>query len=429
MADSRPSLLYLVHRIPYPPNKGDKVRSFNILRQLARSHRVFLGCFVDQPDDLRHVPALREWCELSCVIPIDPRIRRLASLRGLLHGEALSLPYYRSPRLADWVARVVAEHDIGRAVAFSGPMAQYLDQPGLARRVLDFCDVDSAKWSQYADGRRWPMSWLYRREGERLFAFERAAAADCDACLFVTEAEAELFRRAAPELSTRAGVMQNGVDADYFSPAHAGESPYPAGGPVLVFSGAMDYHPNIDAVAWFATELLPRIRAQVPGARFWIVGMNPAPTVRALAGEGVFITGTVPDVRPWIAHADVVVAPLRIARGIQNKVLEAMAMARPVVVSAAPATGLAAASGRDCEVAADAEAFCAHVVDLLGDPARCAAMGAAARECVLEAYSWQAHLRMLDWLLEASPGAAPAQRAPAGASPAAEPEPVASRGA
>lgn len=397
MADSRPSLLYLVHRIPYPPNKGDKVRSFNILRQLARSHRVFLGCFVDQPDDLRHVPALREWCELSCVIPIDPRIRRLASLRGLLHGEALSLPYYRSPRLADWVARVVAEHDIGRAVAFSGPMAQYLDQPGLARRVLDFCDVDSAKWSQYADGRRWPMSWLYRREGERLFAFERAAAADCDACLFVTEAEAELFRRAAPELSTRAGVMQNGVDADYFSPAHAGESPYPAGGPVLVFSGAMDYHPNIDAVAWFATELLPRIRAQVPGARFWIVGMNPAPAVRALAGEGVFVTGTVPDVRPWIAHADVVVAPLRIARGIQNKVLEAMAMARPVIVTPEALDGLEYGPPYPllAREAGDWAKLCAAVAE-----GRHAGLGPHLRGWVAGQYGWTGKMARLRELLE-----------------------------
>jgi sugar transferase (PEP-CTERM/EpsH1 system associated) len=423
--DSRPPLLYLTHRIPYPPNKGDKVRSFNILRQLARTHRVWLGTFVDHPDDHQHIPALKQWCEQTCVIPIEPGIRRVASLRGLLRGEALSLPYYRNQRLAEWVDRAIGEHGITRAVAFSGPMAQYLDVRGLERRVVDFCDVDSAKWTQYAADRRWPMSWLYRREGERLLAFERTAAADCDACLFVTEAEADLFRAAAPELSTRVGVMQNGVDADFFSPAHAGESPYAAGGPVIVFSGAMDYWPNVDAVTWFANELLPRIRQQVPDARFCIVGMNPAPAVQALAGEGITVTGTVPDVRPYIAHADVVVAPLRIARGIQNKVLEAMAMARPVVVSAAPATGLDAEDGRDCAVAADGEAFCSRVIELLGDPARGATMGAAARDCVLRAYSWSAHLRMLDWLLEAPPGTAIAARAGLVLSPTAAVEPVA----
>lgn len=405
MEDSRPPLLYLTHRIPYPPNKGDKVRSFNILRQLARTHRVFLGCFVDHPDDKQHIPALRKWCEHSCVVPIEPGIRRIASLRGLLRGEALSLPYYRSPRLRAWVRRVVIEHGIRSAVAFSGPMAQYLDLPGLDRRVIDFCDVDSAKWSQYASDRRWPMSWLYRREGERLLAFERASAARCDASLFVTEAEAELFRGAAPEISARVGVMQNGVDAEYFSPEHRFESPYPPGGPVLVFSGAMDYWPNIDAVTWFAREVLPRIRAEQPQVRFWIVGMNPAPAVQALAaeGSGVVVTGTVPDVRPFLAHAQVVVAPLRIARGIQNKVLEAMAMARPVVLTQAPAAGLAAQNGRDCEVAADEADLAARVLGLLGDDARRARMGEAALDCVLRAYSWSAHLRVLDGLLDVQP--------------------------
>jgi sugar transferase (PEP-CTERM/EpsH1 system associated) len=399
----RTPLLYLTHRIPYPPNKGDKVRSFNILRQLSRTHRVWLGTFVDHRDDLQHVATLKQWCEQVCAIPIEPRIRRIASLRGLLRGEALSLPYYSSPRLAEWVARTIGEHDIRAAVAFSGPMAQYLDMPGLQRRVIDFCDVDSAKWAQYAPEHRWPMSWLYRREGERLLAFERQAAAQVDASLFVTEAEAELFRHAAPEAASCVGVMQNGVDADFFSPANAGKSPYPPGGPVIVFSGAMDYWPNVDAVTWFATELLPRIRQTVPDARFWIVGMNPAPAVQALAGEGVAVTGTVPDVRPYIAHADVVVAPLRIARGIQNKVLEAMAMARPVVVSADSATGLAARPGQDFEIARDGDDTVRHVLALLADSARRSTMGAAARACVVEHYSWQAHLAQLDALLRPPP--------------------------
>ncbi len=406
MTDSRSSLppvLYLVHRIPYPPNKGDKVRSFNILRQLARTHRVFLGTFVDHPDDRQHVAKLSEWCEDVCAIELAPRIGRLKSLRGLLSGEALSLPYYRSAQLADWVRSTVTAQGIEQAVAFSGPMAQYLDAPGLKRRVIDFCDVDSAKWTQYAADRRWPMSWLYRREGERLLAFERQAAACSDASLFVTEAEAALFTGAAPEAAVLTRVMQNGVDADFFSPAHALANPYPkpssAGGPVLLFTGAMDYWPNIDAVSWFATEVLPAIRTRRPDVRFWIVGMNPAPTVQALAGEGVVVTGTVPDVRPYLAHADVVVAPLRIARGIQNKVLEAMAMARPVVLSAAPAVGLAAESGRQCEIAADGPAFAQAVLQLLEQPERCGPMGTAARECVLRAYSWPAHLAMLDQLL------------------------------
>ena len=402
MADVRTPLLYLVHRIPYPPNKGDKVRSFNILRQLAKRHRIFLGTFVDHPDDVQYIDKLSEWCEESRVIRLDPRSAKIASLRGLVTGEALSVPYYRNAELAEWVKQVVAREGIHEAVAFSGPMAQYLDAPGLTQRVIDFCDLDSAKWTQYAGDHRWPMSWLYRREGRQLLAFERAAAAKAEASVFVTEAEADLFRKAAPELVGRVSAMQNGVDSDYFSPDNGGASPYPAGGPVIVFTGAMDYWPNVDAVVWFATELLPKVRAQVPDARFWIVGMNPAPAVQALAGEGVVVTGTVPDVRPYLAHSDVIVAPLRIARGIQNKVLEAMAMARPVVISSAPATGLEARSGHDCEIAHSGEEFVSRTVELLADVTLRRTMGLAAREAVLRSYSWSAHLAALEKLLGAS---------------------------
>ena len=157
------------------------------------------------------------------------------------------------------------------------------------------------------------MSWLYRREGAKLLDFERKAAAASDASLFVTEAEAQLFRQAAPELAPRVGVMQNGVDSDYFSPEHTFDNPFPPGGPVLLFTGAMDYWPNIDAVVWFAGELLPKVRRQFPDARFWIVGMNPAPAVQALAADGVVVTGTVPDVRPYLAHADVIAQAKAIA--------------------------------------------------------------------------------------------------------------------
>lgn len=400
MPDHRPPLLYLAHRIPYPPNKGDKVRSFNILRQLACGYRVFLGTFVDHPDDARHIGALSQWCAEHHIVTLNPRWARLASLRGLLTGEALSLPYYRSARLAAWVRETVVRHGITRAVAFSGPMAQYLDVLGMERGIVDFCDVDSAKWTQYAAERSWPMSWLYRREGERLLAFERRAAVAADAALFVTDAEAELFRRAAPEAVAHVGVMRNGVDADYFSPGNGGDTPYPPGGPVLLFTGAMDYWPNIDAVTWFAHEVLPAVRTRRPDARFWVVGMNPTAAVQALAGEGVTVTGTVPDVRPYLAHADVVVAPLRVARGIQNKVLEAMAMARAVVVSAASATGLGATPGHECDIADSADEHAERIAALLGDAGRRVAMGVAGRACVLTRYSWQAHLGLLDNLLD-----------------------------
>ncbi len=397
---SRPPLLYLVHRIPYPPNKGDKVRSFHILRHLSQRYRVFLGCFVDLDEDEAHVPALAQWCEDVCVERIRPLPARFHSLRGLLSGEALTIPYYRNQRLGDWVRARVAEYGIGHAVAFSGAMAQYLDGLPLARRVIDFCDVDSAKWTQYAEARRWPMAWLYRREGERLAEFERQWAGRAEVSTFVTAAERQLFLRDAPDLATRTAVIENGVDADFFSPRHAGARPYPAGRPTVVFSGAMDYWPNVDAACWFAAEVLPLLRERHPTLVFTVVGMNPAPAVRALSEPGrIEVTGTVPDVRPYVAHADVVVAPLRVARGIQNKVLEAMSLARPVVVSTASLSGLRARSGEEYLAAGDASGFAQAVSSLL-ESSRAARIGGAARQRVLQDYSWDAHLGRLCAMLE-----------------------------
>jgi sugar transferase (PEP-CTERM/EpsH1 system associated) len=403
VADQKPPLLYLTHRLPYPPNKGDKVRSHHILRHLANGYRVFLGTFTDTAEDRDHVPALSQWCADVCALPITPLPQRLVSLRGLLTGEALSLPYYRSRMLSAWTDAVIGRHGITQAVAFSGPMAQYLGNARLRRRVVDFCDVDSAKWTQYAATRAWPLSWLYRREGQRLLAFERKAAMDSDASLFVTPAEAAIFRQSAPEVAAKTGVMPNGVDTDYFAPANAPTSPYPSGTPTVAFTGAMDYWPNIDAVRWFATELFPEIRRVHPDLQFWIVGMNPAAAVRALAGNGVIVTGRVPDVRPYLAHATVVVAPLRVARGVQNKVLEAMAMARPVIMSAASATGLDACEEHAYESADSGDDFIRTVLQLLNNPGAAAGMGQAARRFVVSRCSWAAALEVMTGVLSAEP--------------------------
>ncbi|MFA7605217.1 MAG: TIGR03087 family PEP-CTERM/XrtA system glycosyltransferase [Rhodocyclaceae bacterium] len=396
---ARPALLYLTHRIPYPPNKGDKVRSFNLLRQLAASHRVFLGTFIDDPADAVHVPALAEWCEEVFPVAFNPLANRLRSLRGLLSGEALSVPYYRHRMMREWVKAVVDRQDIALGLVFSGPMAQYLEGLPLKRRVIDFCDVDSAKWAQYAEQRRGPMAWLYRREARLLLDFEQRMAAAVEACTFVTEEEAALFHRLAPGCPARVVPVCNGVDARHFAPGQGAPSPYPGGALKLVFTGAMDYWPNIDAVRWFVHSVLPQVAQHCPGVCFYIVGMNPAPEVQALASGQVVVTGAVDDIRPWIEHADVVVAPLRIARGIQNKVLEAMAMARPVVVSAASAAGLEGVPGQDFMPADEAEDFVARILELSADAGARERMGQAARECVLLHYSWQAHLAAFDALL------------------------------
>ncbi|HEU4621484.1 MAG TPA: TIGR03087 family PEP-CTERM/XrtA system glycosyltransferase [Burkholderiaceae bacterium] len=396
------SLLYLAHRIPYPPTKGDKIRSYHVLRFLAKRYRVYLGAFVDDPNDLEHLDALREWCADVHLVPIDPRLAKLKSLVGLATGEALTLPYYRHPSLQAWVERTLRQQSIQKAVVFSAVMTQYLAHASQVRLVADYCDVDSAKWMQYADEHRWPASWIYGREGRRLLAFEREAAQRSVACVFATRAECMLFERLAPECAGQTHAIENGVDTDRFAPDALRASPYAAGEAPIVFTGAMDYWPNIDAVTWFAREAWPLLLNERPDARFVIVGMNPAPAVQALAREcpKVTVTGRVPDVRPYLQHARAVVAPLRVARGIQNKVLEAMAMARPVVVSSAAAHGISAQLGTDFESAADATGYVRKLVPLL-DPETGDAMGQRGRASVRANYDWDRNLARFETLLEA----------------------------
>ena len=398
-------LLYLVHRMPYPPNKGDKVRSYHLLKHLVSKHRVFLGTFIDDPADGPYIDTLRALCAGLHVARLDPRSAKLRSLRGLLNGEPLTLRYYRDAGLADWVDHTVREHNIGTAVVFSSSMAQYVEHRPNLRMLVDFVDVDSAKWSDYAQAHRGPLSWIYRREGKQLLSYERQVAARADASFFVTESETRLFRSLAPECTGNVEAMCNGVDADFFAPNPQRSSPYAADEIALVFTGAMDYWPNIDAVTWFVQDALPALRLAWPALRFHIVGRNPTPAVLALRGDGVQVTGTVEDVRPYLQHASVVVAPLRLARGIQNKVLEAMAMGRPVVASASCAAPIAALIGTELLAANEAADFVSAVSALLAAPSCARDIGEAARKCVLKRYSWQSHLAGIE--LHIFAGAAP----------------------
>jgi sugar transferase (PEP-CTERM/EpsH1 system associated) len=394
-------LLLLIHRIPYPPNKGDKIRSYHLLKHLAQSYRVHLATFVDDADDWQHVPRVEALCASSHFAPLNPLTARVRSLGALLANRSLSRDYYRNKGLRQWTANAMRAHDIRRIVVFSSAMAQYAEAFPEARRVVDFCDVDSDKWRQYAEQKSWPMNWLYRHEARQLLSYERKVALECDASLFVSKPEADLFRALAPESTAKIGFFNNGVDTEYFSPERSYATPYPFGERAVVFTGAMDYWPNVDAVQWFAAEVFPQLRARFADLRFYIVGARPSGAVQALAQlPGVVVTGTVPDVRPYIAHARVAVAPLRIARGIQNKVLEAMAMATPVVVSPQALEGIEAIPGTDLVLANDAAGFVTAVSSLLDQSD--GALGEAARAKVEQLYSWPSNLARIEARLECS---------------------------
>ena len=404
-------LLYLTHRIPFPPDKGDKVRSFHLLQQLASSFEVHLGTFIDDPADIVHLDKLNTFCASVKAVISGAMSMRLRSASGFFSGEALSVSRYRDPGLAAWVGDAIDRHRISKAVVFSSAMAQYIPSFDSMRVVVDFVDVDSSKWAQYATARAWPMSALFAREAKSLLAFERRIARSAHATFFVTPAEAELFRALAPETSRRLKSAENGVNADYFAPSNATPRPFPDDEDAVVFTGAMDYWPNVDAASWFARDVMPHLLSVRPKARFYVVGRNPSSAVRSLSSLAhVVVTGGVADVRPYLQHARAVVAPLRIARGIQNKVLEAMSMARPVVTTSSAAAAIAGEAGRHFVVADERDAY-VEAIDALMDTAVGNAIGRAARQLVVARYDWATNLQPILASLQESPAGAP----PAGA--------------
>ncbi len=393
-------LLFLAHRIPYPPNKGDKIRSFHILKHLAARYRVHLGAFVDDSDDWQHAKMLAQLCTSVHLVPLHPRVALLRSAMGLLRGEALGIPYYRDHRMSAWITALRERIALAGTFVFSSTMAQYVAPLSLPNKVLDLCDVDSEKWRQYAQRHRFPRNWIYQREA-RLLAHEERRLSKCfDALVLVSNNEAELFKQVAPDAAAHTYAIGNGVDTEYFDPQHAYENPYGNDEMPIVFTGAMDYWANVDAVQWFATEVLPQVLIRYPAARFYIVGSRPTDAVRALGNlPNVVVTGTVPDVRPYLFGARVVVAPLRIARGIQNKVLEALAMARPVVATAAALDGLEGVAASGAVAADDAATFATSVMQNLANSALQVSVQGRAYVCAQ--FGWDARLRVLDRLFEA----------------------------
>jgi len=394
----KPEVLFLTHRIPYPPDKGDKIRSWRLLRHLSERYDVHLACFVDDPRDFEHVGYLRRLCRSVECIPLYPRSARARSARGFLTGKALSLAYYRDRKMQRAVNRI-RMRPLAAEFVFCSTMAQYVEpaMPNRAR-VVDFCDADSEKWRQYAGEAQRPMRWIYLREAKLLARAESAIAASVDVSFAITSQEAAIFnkRDGAPG---RVKWWSNGVDTDYFSPtAPLLKCDAPAD---IVFTGAMDYRANVDAAHFFLDAVWPKIRSLAPQTRFAIVGARPQRSLRLRHGkDGVIITGRIDDVRPWLRESKLVVAPLRVARGLQNKVLEAMAMAKPVVATGAAATGLVASRGEAIMIADTAEETAHAILSLLnGENAR-ARIGLAARSAMLENYAWTAQLKRFDDALQ-----------------------------
>ena len=391
-------ILFLAHRVPWPPDRGDKIRSFHILNKLKTLAPVHVGAFADDARDMGFAEAERAGLA-SLHVKLRDKPQWLAGIEALARDKPVSLTSFGSRTMQDWVDERLASGSISHIFVFSGQMAQYVPADFDGRLIMDFVDVDSAKFESYADEGNSFMRWINAREGKKLAVFEAEIATRADASLFVSEAEATLFRDRSG--AKNVSGVGNGIDTVFYDPGSSFKKLHPVfPDPLIVFTGQMDYRPNIEAVSDFAHNALPAIRAAHPDTTFAVVGRNPTEAVSALSAlPGVQVTGAVDDVRTWLAGADVVVAPLRIARGIQNKVLEAMAMAKPVVVSKAAAEGIDAKDKKHFRVAKSVADEAKIVTELLSDVDARLQLGAAARAHVMAHYGWDGQLAALDEIL------------------------------
>lgn len=390
-------ILYLCHCFPYSPNKGDKIRAFHELKHLGSRHEVHLLALGDPQEIADHRDDLKEYCEKVEAFPLNRAVRSVRSALGVLGRKPLTLHSFHSAALRRRVKQLAQTKRFDLVLAYSSAMAPYATMFEKTPRVLDMVDVDSAKWAQYAGFASFPKHLVYHLESRRLRAYEASLANRFEKVLLTTTKEVDLLTSFAP--TTKAQVIRNGICQDTFRPLDLPR----AKTPTLLFVGQMDYFPNVDGACHFAQNIFPSLKRRFKDLQFTIVGRSPTPRVLALERiEGVVVTGTVADVRPFLARSTVFVAPLRVAQGVQNKVLEAMASRIPVVCSGSVFSGLADSgfeSGRDLLVAKRDLEFAEAVGDLLENPRQRQRITEAGRTQLAAAHSWDRNMRELDRVL------------------------------
>ena len=410
-------ILLFSHRTPYPPHKGNQIRPFNVLTALvARGHEVHLIAFAEGEEELQTKAKLEEYCTSATLIPLNRMAGNIKALLSLPTTQPPSVAYFNSPALRQAVKRIVDTHGIEAMVVYSSTMCQYVPAEFLPHTVVDMADTDSEKWLDYAQEKSPPMSWIYQIEGQRLRRYEYWIVRNFGYSSLHTQREINVLTELTAEEKKKLIPITNGVDLEKFRPrawaAFALEN-LPANerkffpdkdenAPRIVFTGAMDYYPNAEACAWFATQIFPAIRSEYPNAQFLIVGSKPTPQVIALEQlPGVMVTGFVDDVRPYLAAAKVCVIPLRIARGVQNKALEAMASGRAVIATQDVITGVGAIAGDHLLLARDEPEFISSVLQVLRDDELRLRLEKAARDFVERECSWQPLMERFAGLVEA----------------------------
>jgi sugar transferase (PEP-CTERM/EpsH1 system associated) len=382
------NILFLSQRVPYPPNRGDKITTWRLVDRLRREHTVRCVAFAHDEADFKSAQALCEMGIETLPIAHNERWKKITALPLFLTKTPLTLGVYGSKGLQAKVDELAQWADM--AYAYSSSMGAFLEPHSHIPRVMHLGELDSDKWRQYSERASFPMSLVYRREWQTLLEFERRIGNSFTENVLCTPLEERIFNEQIPGASST--VLRNGVDLEAFAPA-----PDKAEASHLVFTGVMNYLPNVDGCLWFAKEILPRIRERHPETRFTIIGSHPTPEIEALGQQpGIQVTGFVDSVTEWVQRGSVAVAPLRIARGIQNKVLEAMACGLPVVGTTSATQGVEGQAGRDYLVADDATLFIEHVCELLADPERARTIGQQARQFVEQNYHWEVVFDHLD---------------------------------
>jgi sugar transferase (PEP-CTERM/EpsH1 system associated) len=405
-------ILFLAHRLPYPPDKGEKIRAFNILKHLASQHEVHLVSWADGEHDLRAAHRLAEIVPHLHIELFHSLRQRLQMLRALYSGKPLTVHYFYAPALAKHVHALLHRTDFDVLYVYSSAMAEYVLDADMPVRIIDFCDLDSEKYRQFASMQKPPLSWLYRMESKRLACYEKHVAAVFHHVLFINAEEQHLFDSGRRDGKTI--VLSNGVDLQrYFgSTLPSGPKTGDGNSPALVFTGTMDYLPNVDAVVWFAEKVLPKIKAIVPGTQFYILGRRPTRSIRKLhdPDKAIFVSGYVDNMRKRMKNADVFIAPMRIARGMQTKLLEAMACGVPVVTSPAATKGIGAWPNREVLVAETEAEYARQVLRLLFNPRLRNGLRNRAFSFIQHNFDWEKNLALLDKLILQHRMTCPAQK-------------------
>jgi polysaccharide biosynthesis protein PslH len=402
-AQARPQklrLLYLCHRVPYPPDKGDKIRAFNEIRALSRRHRVHLLTLADS--EVPDLAPLEQMCERVEVFPVQRAGAYMRAAFGVFSSQPLTLAFFGSDELRQRAEELARSEHFDLVVVYCSSMAPYAEPfiKGGTPAVLDMVDVDSSKWAQYSRFASLPMRPVYALEARRLQKYEASLANRFERIVLATGNETQVLKAFAPD--AKAVTIPNGVDLDYFRPLDLPRSPHPT----IVFTGQMDYFANVDGMVHFSRNVFPRLRQRFPDLELLIVGRSPAPAVRAL-GElaGIHVTGAVGDVRPFLARAWAFVAPLRIAQGVQNKVLEAMAMNVPVVCTDRVFAGLSEGGfrhGRDLLSASTDQGLEDSLAGLLGNAQARVELAESARRRLSLSYRWTSNMDRFEEILVGS---------------------------